>query len=150
MKRLLLSLMAALLLGGCASQLDMASGGRVVIPGNTSLGQTTWLPTDSDLTRLEGQLGILFNNPDRRLTGIPEALAPYPLRDYVIRYTVAGPKDNPLILGEAVHVSRPEAKTQLAPNAPGFDPKAVTGPFYFTLLFDVKNDSLREVHFNML
>jgi Prokaryotic membrane lipoprotein lipid attachment site len=149
MKRSLLVLTLVAVLAGCASPLDLRTAARVVIPANTTLGQTSWTPSEYDLERLENQLGVLFNNPDRRLTGISEALAPYPLRDYVIRYTVAGPTDNIFILGEAVHTSRPEAKTQLDPNAPGIDPKAVSGAFYFTVLYDVKSSTLREVHFNM-
>ncbi|WP_404421110.1 hypothetical protein [Nibricoccus sp. IMCC34717] len=146
--RLLLVLpLAALLFGGCATPLETRSAGHVVIPGNTQLGQTTWTPSDSDIRDIETEIAFLFNNPDERITGLGETPPPYPLSDYMIRYTVAGPVDQPYVLGEAVHRTRPEAATQLNPNAPGFDPKKARGPMYFTFLYNVKTNRIRELHF---
>jgi hypothetical protein len=139
--------LAALLFWGCATPRETQSAGHIVIPANTQLGQTSWTPAVSDIRDIEAQIAFLFNNPDERITGLSEAPPPYPLSDYVIRYTVAGPVDQPYVLGEAVHSSRPEATTQLNPNAPGFDPKKARGPMYFTFLYNVKNSRIRELHF---
>lgn len=148
MKRI--ALFASLvLLAGCATSLDQRSANHIVIPASQGSGQTAWTPSEADLSKLEYNLGILFNNPDTRITGLPDLLPPYPLSDYVIRYTVAGPKDSIFLVGEAVHKSRPEARTQLDATQPGFDPKAVKGTFFFTVLYDVKLEMIREVHFNL-
>ncbi|MDX2186995.1 MAG: hypothetical protein SFV32_08685 [Opitutaceae bacterium] len=149
MKRFSLLLIASALLFGCATPQENRSAGHVVIPANVKLGQTTWVPGEGDIRDLEAQVGFLFLNPDLRLTGLPELPPPYPLGDYLVRYTVAGPADQPYILGEAVHRNRPEAATHLDPTSPGFDPKQAKGPMYFTLLYDVKTSTIREIHFNM-
>lgn len=148
MKRLTLLLATAALLAGCATPIENRSSRHIVIAANVNLGQTTWTPSEADIRNVESQVGFLFANPDMRLTGLTEFPPPYPLGDYVVRYTVAGPADQPYLLGEAVHKTRPEADAQLDPASPGFDPQKSVGPMFFTLLYDVKSGSLREVHFN--
>lgn len=147
MKRLTLLLLVATLAGCASGPAGHKSSAHVVIPGNTQLGQTDWIPNEQELADLEAQLGTLLLNPDARVQGIGDMAPPYPLKDYLIRFTVTGPKDSAFILGEAVHKSRPEAATHLDPKHPAYDLKKVHGAYYFTFVFDVKFGTVREILF---
>ncbi len=105
-----------LILSGCAAApRHETSAGRAIVPSARAIGvighAEEWLPEESQVARLEKEIGRLFDHPDRRMRGVltrdglPPRKAPYPITDYFVRYCGIIKEGKKLIVGKASHRS---------------------------------------------
>jgi len=130
---------------GCASTFTAKSARYAITPVGARGADAYWTPTTDDIRRLEEKLGRMFYAADARITGLPDNIPPYPLSEYYIRYTGAGPADNRYILGEAMHKTLPNAAAFLATPAMTMPDKGDAR--YFTIMYDMQTARIVAVRF---
>jgi len=141
----MLALALALFHTGCASTFAAKSARNSIVPAGARGSEAYWIPTDDDIRRVEEKLGRMFHTADDRIKGLPDNIAPYPLSEYYIRYTGAGPAGNRYILGEAMHKTLPDAAKFLATPAMRFPDKGDAR--YFTVMYDMQTSRIVAVRF---
>ena len=130
---------------GCTSMFTAKSERHSIVASGANGADAYWTPTEDDISRLEGKLGRMFYSVDPRISGLPDNVPPYPLSDYCIRYTGAGPADSHYILGEAMHKSLPDAAKFL--DTPSMPLPGKGGPRYFTVMYDMQTGRITAVRF---
>jgi len=139
------ALAIALMHTSCASTFTPKSDRHAIIAAGARDSGAYWTPAEDDIRRLEEKLGRMFHSVDTRITGLPDAVAPYPLSEYDIRYTGAGPADNRYILGEAMHKTLPDAAKFLATPDMLLPDKGDAR--YFTVMYDMQTARIVAVRF---
>jgi hypothetical protein len=150
-----------LILAGCAAAPRHETiAGRAIVPSARAIGvighSEEWLPEESQVARLEKEIGRLFDHPDRRMSGVltrdglPPRKAPYPITDYFVRYCGIIKEGKKLIVGKASHrsisdpgraLSIPDRETvELSPFG--------GGTFFFTVTFDPATTAISDLSYN--
>ena len=135
----------ALALAGCTSMFTAKSERHVIVPAGTPGADAYWTPTEDDIRRLEEKLAGMFFAADARISGLPDNIPPYPLNEYLIRYTGAGPAGNRYILGEAKHKSLPDAAKFL--DTPSITMPGTGDARHFTVMYDMQSARIVAVRF---
>jgi hypothetical protein len=149
MKPSLIALFAIALLAGCASAPSNRSAAYVVLPPSAqSSREITWQPAETDIADLERKLSALFSNPDARIAGLPDGIPPFPISEYVVRYSGTGPEDSRYILGLAVHRNTVEREKFLSPTASKPTVQTNDGGQHFSVMYDAEKDYIVAVGFN--
>jgi len=141
----ILTLALAFASAGCTSVFTAKSNRHSIVPAGSRGADAYWTPTEDDIRRLEEKLGRMFYSADARIDGLPDNVPPYPLSEYCIRYTGAGPADSRYILGEAMHKSLPDTAKFLDTPAMPLPDKADAR--YFTIMYNMQTDRVEAVRF---
>ena len=150
-----------LILAGCAAApRHETSAGRAIVPSARAIGvighAEEWLPEESQVARLEKEIGRLFDHPDRRMRGVltrdglPPRKAPYPLSEYFVRYCGIIKEGKKLIVGKASHRSISEPGRAL--SIPDRETVELSpfggGTFFFTVTFDPATTTISDLSYN--
>jgi hypothetical protein len=149
MKPLLTFLLAAAALAfvsACGSPSRGKSAAHVIIPAGTFGVENSWTPAEAQVQEMEHQLARMFYAADRRITGLPDGIPPYPLSDYNIRYSGTGPAESRYIFAEAMHTSLPESARLLAMEKVNMPENG--GPRYLSFMYDMNRKRITNVRFN--
>ena len=142
----ILTLAVAFAFTSCTSSVFTAKSYRhAIVTAGTRGADAYWTPTEDDIHRLETKLGRMFYSSDARITGLADNVPPYPLSEYFIRYTGAGPAESHYILGEAMHKSLSDAAKFLdTPTMPLPDKGDAR---YFSVMYDMQTGRVTAVRF---
>jgi len=151
MKSAVLSLLAVLLLAGCASTSSTStqSAGRFVTAAPKVGKVPSWEPTAEEIVTLEQKLAALLNNPDERIFGLGQTLPPHPLSAYYVRYTAAGPLDNKYVIGQAALTTGADAASFLSPTTSDNDAVAAANktPGNFSFIYNIEKQRIMELRY---
>jgi len=139
-----LALSLALTHAGCSTSTPQ-SARHTITPIGAAGADAYWTPTPGDIRRLEEKLNRIFHSSDDRVKGLPDNVPPYPLSEYYIRYTGAGPAGNRYILGEAMHKTLPDAPKFIGTPAMSLPDKGDAR--YFTVMYNMQTDRIQAVRF---
>ncbi|MDR2673333.1 MAG: hypothetical protein LBC18_00285 [Opitutaceae bacterium] len=149
MKPLLTLLLAAAALAfatACGSPSRGKSAAHIIIPAGTFGVENSWTPSEDQVREMERELARMFYAADRRITGLPDGVPPYPLSDYNIRYSGSGPAESRYIFAEAMHTSLPESARLLTMGKVILPENG--GPRYLTFMYDMNRKRITNVRFN--
>jgi hypothetical protein len=149
MKPLLTILLAAgvfAFVSACGSPSRGKSAAHVIIPAGTFGVENSWTPDEARVQEMERQLARMFYAADRRITGLPDGIPPYPLSDYNIRYSGTGPAESRYIFAEAMHTTLPESARLLTMEKVNMPETG--GPRYLTFMYDMNRKRITNVRFN--